>query len=426
MSASLHVLLEGRRAGLLTRLSGGRLRFRYDEDYRGVPLSVSMPVGIGEHTDRAIAPWIAGLLPDDEAVIARWSRQFQTAPTPFALLGSPIGEDCAGAVQLVRPERLEELLARRGGITWLSETDVAGRLRLLRRDATAWLGSGAGPGGRFSLAGAQAKIALFFDGRRWGAPSGERPTTHILKPAVRGFDDHDLNEHLCLTAARRAGLVAARTAIMRFDDQSAVVVERYDRIEREGRLHRVHQEDLCQALSVPPTRKYQNEGGPGPRRIIDLLRTVMAPSHAEQDIGRFIDALIWNWLVAGTDAHAKNYSLLLSADQVRLAPLYDMASALPYPWHERELRFAMKLGRDYRVHPHHDPWPGAAKAWGLDAAPLRDRVLELAARAAEAFADAASDPSVSELASRLPGRLIDLVAERVRRCQRAMEAPRLS
>lgn len=165
-------------------------------------------------------------------------------------------------------------------------------------------------------------------------PSGRTAaaTSHILKPALEGFDDHDLNEHLCLSAARRAGLMAANTRIASFDDQTAIVTERYDRVAQpNGWLRRIHQEDLCQALGLPPELKYQSEGGPTPRAIVDLLRQVLPGVAADDAVLRFLDALVLNWLICGTDAHAKNYSLLLAGRQVRLAPLYDVASALPYP-----------------------------------------------------------------------------------------------
>lgn len=131
-------------------------------------------------------------------------------------------------------------------------------------------------------------------------------------------------------------------------------------------------------------------------------------------VWRFLDALAWNWLIAGTDAHAKNYSLLLASGQVRLALLYDVASALPYDTHEKKLRFAMKIGGDYRVFPYHNPWPRAAKDLGVDPERVRARVAELAALALDSFADTASDPAVVELARPLPARLVDLVSERVR------------
>jgi serine/threonine-protein kinase HipA len=158
--------------------------------------------------------------------------------------------------------------------------------------------------GQFSLAGAQAKTALVRSGERWGVPSGSTPTTHVLKPAVAGLDDGDVSEHLCLDAARRAGLTAARTAVSRFDDETAVVVTRYDPLERDGSIVRVHQEDLCQALSVPPDGKYENEGGPGVERVATLLRDAMPARESGTAVRRFADALIWNWLIAGTDAFA--------------------------------------------------------------------------------------------------------------------------
>jgi hypothetical protein len=145
--------------------------------------------------------------------------------------------------------------------------------------------------------------------------------------------------------------------VTRFGDESAVVVDRYDRQIKGSEIVRVHQEDLCQALGVLPSGKYQNEGGLGPADIANLLRRVMAPQVAADAVRRFADALIWNWLIAGTDAHAKNYSLLLADNQVRLAPLYDIASSLPYCVHEKKLRLAMKIGGDYGVFPHRTRGP---------------------------------------------------------------------
>jgi serine/threonine-protein kinase HipA len=425
MSETLVVLLEDAVAGTLTRSPGGRLAFAYDEDYRRrsetTPLSLSLPKQVREHAGARLEAWLWGLLPDNDAVLRRWARQFHvSASSPFALLATPVGEDCAGAVRFATPERAEELLKRTGSVTWLTDEDVAERLRDLRADTTAWLGRSFT--GQFSLAGAQAKTALLMRDDRWGIPSGATPTTHILKPAVAGLDDHDLDEHLCLDAARRAGLIAARTRIERFADETAVVVTRYDRLATGETIQRVHQEDLCQALGIPPSRKYQNEGGPGPAESVRLLRAAMRPAAAEDAVRRFADALAWNWLIAGTDAHAKNYSLLLAGSEARLAPLYDVASALPYGTHERKLRLAMKLGGDYRVYPHHNPWPRAARELGLDAVALVDRVRDLAVLAPDALADAIAAPEVTALDRRLPARLLDLVADRAGRCLRLLDS----
>ncbi len=419
MTDALVVILDGAVAGTVTRLPQGRLRFDYDDDYRGrseaTPLSLSMPTQVTSHPDNVVTPWLWGLLPDNDAVLSRWAREFHvSASSPFSLLGSPIGEDCAGAVRFAPLDQVDRILNRPGDVTWLTDDQVAERLRDLREDSTSWLGRSFT--GQFSLAGAQAKTALLHSEGRWGVPSGSIPTTHILKPAVSGFDDHDLNEHLCLDAARRAGLLAARTRVVRFGDESAVVVDRYDRVYREERILRVHQEDLCQALGDPPTLKYQNEGGPSASAIVGLFRRAMPPRIADSAVWRFADALIWNWLIAGTDAHAKNYSVLLADNQVRLAPMYDVASALPYGTHEKRLRFAMKIGGDYRVFPERSTWPGAARDLGVDPARLIARVRELASVIPDAFAEAAGTPDVLALDRPLPSKLVGLVADRTSRC----------
>jgi serine/threonine-protein kinase HipA len=416
VSDELRVVLGDQVAGTLTRLRGGRLRFEYDPDYDGTPLSLSMPTQVRAHADGVVTPWLWGLLPDNEAVLRRWAREFHaSASSPFSLLSTPVGEDCAGAVRFASPDELDRILTRRGDVTWLSDEDVAARLRELEEDSTAWLGRTFT--GQFSLAGAQAKTALLQRGGRWGVPAGATPTSHILKPAVSGFDDHDLNEHLCLDAARRAGLLVARTAVARFGNETAVVVTRYDRDERAGEISRVHQEDLCQALGIHPSRKYQNEGGPTPTGIAALLRAAMPPAVADDAVARFADALIFNWLIAGTDAHAKNYSLLLAGDAVRLAPLYDIASALPYGVHERRLRLAMKVGGRYDVAVWQNPWPATARDLGLDAAALTERARELAAVVPGAFAAAARANDVVTLDRPLPDRLVALVADRAERCR---------
>jgi len=115
---------------------------------------------------------------------------------------------------------------------------------------------------------------------------------------------------------------------------------------------RVHQEDFCQALSILPVDKYQNQGGPGPNEMIAHLRTHAAsPEDSARDVLRLVDAQIFNWLIGGTDAHGKNYSILIGAGgRIRLAPLYDIASILAYAEHDpRKVNLAMKIGDEYRL-----------------------------------------------------------------------------
>ena len=185
MADELFVLIGGALAGTITRTSGA-LRLVYEAAYRrrrgATPLSVSMPLETAQHVGNRLQSWMAGLLPDNESVLTRWARTFHVANSAFALLGTPIGEDCAGAVRFVARDRLDGALARDGGVDWLDEGGVAARLRELQRDGTSWLGSDFS--GRFSLAGVQAKTALLYRDGRWGVPTGAA-TSHILKPAIR-------------------------------------------------------------------------------------------------------------------------------------------------------------------------------------------------------------------------------------------------
>jgi serine/threonine-protein kinase HipA len=146
----------------------------------------------------------------------------------------------------------------------------------------------------------------------------------------------------------------------------------------------------------------------------------MSPRNADAAVARFYDALVWNWLIGATDAHAKNYSLLLSGSQVRLAPLYDIASALPYGTHERKLRLAMKTGGDYNIFPHHNIWGKAASEMGVDRDFALGRVRELTALVTDAFAEAAAAPDVVALGRDLPKRLVSLIADRAERCMKRM------
>ena len=351
MNNELVALLDGKEVGRVHRDARGRLTFVYEDEWRNAadayPLSLSMPLGAKEHGRSVIEAFLWGLLPDNERVLDRWAAKFQvSARNAFALI-SHVGEDCAGAVQFVTPDRLETI--RRGKedkVDWLDESDIAIRLKALREDHAAWRLPR--DTGQFSLAGAQPKTALLLKNGRWGVPSGRLPTTHILKPPTGHFDGHAENEHICLMLARSLRLPAAQSKVMRFKEEIAIVIERYDRQHKGNDIVRVHQEDICQALGTMPTKKYQNEGGPSATNIVELLRNYS--TDREDDLDTFVAALGFNWLIAGTDAHAKNFSLLLGARRVRLAPLYDVASILPYDEFDmHKVKLAMKIGGEYKL-----------------------------------------------------------------------------
>jgi serine/threonine-protein kinase HipA len=354
----LMVCLEEQVAGVL-EARGTRTLFTYSDSWLSgtgaYPLSQSLPLRPGAHTGVPIVNFLWGLLPDNERTLDAWGRQFHvSARNPVALLAC-VGEDCAGAVQFVREERLDEVLSagnKAAGIEWLDDADLERRIRHLAQDAGATRESASE--GQFSLSGAQAKTALYFDRqrKRWGIPQGRTPTTHILKPVSNDFDGFAENEHFCLALARRIGLAAANTEWQSIGGIPTLIAERYDRVQLAGRWHRIHQEDCCQALGIHPALKYENEGGPGFAQIMSLLEGSDEPG---VDRDRLMKTACLVYLLAATDAHSKNFSLLYSRGvdrpSMRLAPLYDVASSWPYPRRipPQKMKLAMQIGRHYRL-----------------------------------------------------------------------------
>lgn len=217
-------------------------------------------------------------------------------------------------------------------------------------------------------------------------PEGRTPTTHILKPSTGAFDGQTENEHFCLQLAAELGFAVANSSVMTCGGLPVIVIERYDRMAKGSKIHRIHQEDMCQALSVRPQKKYQNQGGPSPKAIAELIRS--HSSRPEEDMLRFTESLILNWLIAGTDGHAKNYSFLLGAGgQVRLAPLYDLASSLPYPRQiqPRTATLAMKIGPEYRLcRIGKRAWESFARELRIPAKELLERIAQMSACLPEA------------------------------------------
>jgi len=425
MTDHLIAFADGLIMGTVTHGKNSQLAFLYSDDWlaspMAYPLSVSIPLAPGQHGHRKIEPFLWGLLPDNEIVLGQWARKFQVSPRNVFGLISHVGEDCAGAVQFVRPERLDAVrINAQPEVEWLDEAGIAERLRALRQDQSAWRIPR--DTGQFSLAGAQPKTALLLENGRWGVPSGRMPTTHILKPPTGEFEGHAENEHFCLELARSLQLPVANSEIQRFQDEIAIVIERYDRTRAKGRIVRVHQEDICQAMGLPPTRKYPSDGGPGVREIAELLSTYStAPT---EDTKTFVGAIAFNWIVAGTDAHAKNYALLIGSEsRIRLAPLYDLASALPYPgMRPIGLKLAMKIGGEYGLRNI------AARHWrrlAVEAHQNPEEVLVNVRATAEAMPDhvstiqknAKSDGLIHPILDRLSEKLIT----RAKECQHVLK-----
>ncbi|MBN9428679.1 MAG: type II toxin-antitoxin system HipA family toxin [Burkholderiales bacterium] len=338
MTRTLDVYFGNRKAGVLTQDEGGALSFAYAPTYLGEPqaraISYSMPLREQPFADRVARPFFSGLLPDEGARRRLATALGISADNPFGLLGI-IGGDCAGALSLY-PAGREPLSPSDADIEMLDETRLADLVARLRERP---LLAGE-PGIRLSLAGAQDKLAVCVTDDGIGIAKGGAPTTHILKPFIPALDGTVENELFCLRLAAQMQFAAPAAQMRRVGDVSFLLVQRYDRTKQGGIVSRLHQEDFCQALSVPPELKYEQEGGPGTARCLALIDHACGRPAADRL--DFTRRLIFQYLVGNADAHAKNYALLYRDTAPDLAPLYDVLCTAVYPGIDQ--RLAMKIG----------------------------------------------------------------------------------
>ncbi|MDR0959265.1 MAG: type II toxin-antitoxin system HipA family toxin [Propionibacteriaceae bacterium] len=392
---TLHVVMNGTIIGDIEG-SGSRLRLRYDptalrrEDF--VPLSVNLPPTQARWRGKPIITWLSGLLPDRAGVIHRWRAQFGIRDLHVESVLEHVGEDVAGAAQFVRPDRLETVLERKGFVEVLSDRELGDIVRAARHDMLPYDDTAAE--GRFSLAGAQAKFALQRTPDGWGLPSGAEPSTHIFKPAIPGLVDQDVTEMVTMRSAALLGLPTAKTSISTFDGERVIGIERYDRFLVDGRWTRIHQEDLCQAAGVDPKLKYESQGGPG----VAMCAAIIRRSCGDEDVRRFARSLVFNHLVRGSDAHARNYSILLTPGEARLAPLYDLNSTLSFG--ERwATHAAMRIGGEDRfdhITPTH--WRQAARDMDVDPEWLCAEFRAMAERLPDVIMTVSHDDEIRDIA----------------------------
>lgn len=350
--SDLVIYLDGVRCGVATQNATGNTTFEYDQTYRhaqNTQLSLSMPLAAKTHKKRALLPFLQGLLPDSEDALTAIARRYAVSPkSPFALLAH-IGSDVAGAVQIVaQGETSTDATSTRSVTRPVTDAEVG---RMLR-DVMSEYSEGVpyhDSIGHFSLAGAQPKIALQrSEMGGWSVPEDATPTTHILKPVAGTVRRIDVVEQVTMHAAQVLGNTVAKSDLESIDGLDVFVSERYDRRIVDGEWRRLHQEDLCQSLSVAPDKKYQHrDGGPGLAAIANLIRSFPLESDRREAGRAFYRAFVFNVVAGCTDAHAKNYSLMLEGESVRLAPLYDLVTYAPYWNGEARLDSAMSVDGEY-------------------------------------------------------------------------------
>lgn len=398
----LNVFVNGRLAGRLTKEPSGAIGFRYDPSWLAwehtFPVSLSLPLREDRYAGAAVVAVFENLLPDNDDIRRRVAAQSNADGTDAYSLLAAIGRDCVGALQFL-PAGADPGPAGAVAGEPVDDQHIA---KVLAELNTAPLGIRRDREFRISIAGAQQKTALTFWKNQWHIPAGSTATTHILKPQVGVRSDGvDLsrsveNEHLCLQLAGRLGLPVANTEIADFEDTRVLVVERFDRAwTKDARLLRIPQEDCCQALSIPPTLKYQADGGPGSRDLFELFKASDAP---QEDIAAVLRAQIVFWLLGATDGHAKNFSIFIRpGGGFELTPLYDVMSAQPLfdakQIRRNEMKLAMCVGdnRHYvlnTIQPRH--LAQTARSARLPAELVQHIFADLIERAPRALADASA------------------------------------
>lgn len=321
----------------------GRLSFVYQqtylEDLDARAISTTMPLGPEIYPHPIVYSFFSGLLPD-EGVRHRLARYLQLSEkNTFGLLEA-IGGECAGAISVkATPGNLDQAY----DYLVLNEHEALEVMHSLQQRPFL-VGK---EDIRISAAGAQCKLMISFVDHHIVIPKGRTPSTHLIKPAIPGFHETVENEYFCMLLAKKIGLKSPNVQILKLIDEVFYVVERYDRMMFEGKIKRLHQEDFCQILNIPPEIKYENEGGPSLKdcfAIMDkLIKEGLMPGI---DKLRLLKLVFFNFIIGNTDAHGKNFSILYLDNGITLAPCYDLLSTLVYSEHLKD-KMAMKIGGEY-------------------------------------------------------------------------------
>lgn len=365
MSERLETWLEGHHVGQFI-FDENTVTFVYDGDAPSTPISLSLP------RDRpavrnAARNFLENLLPENQQIKARMVTAFGAKSAGVFDLLSAAGSDLAGGLVLL-PEG-QALSGSRAQLSPALHRDIAGRISAIKRDPSDTIPQDVPA--RFSLAGAQAKFALAWLEGGWYWSNETVPSTYIVKPGSPIYRGIELAEAAAIDLAYSAGISAPEAEVMNFEDQSAYVVKRFDRIEEQKQLaRRLHAEDLAQALGLPPEKKYAVSAG----EIISLLKPIDSAGILRR---AFLDQLILNSLLGNADAHAKNYSLLLRPNDISFAPIYDVVPLFLYPDVKQELAMTIGGARYSReLTPNH--WRKFAQKIGADTDELLTRIREIA------------------------------------------------
>jgi serine/threonine-protein kinase HipA len=376
VTRSLSVWWDGALVGALHIDEHGDLGFAYDTAWLDDPakplISQSLPKREEPFNRRATRPFFAGLLPEDaqRETVAR--NLGISERNDFRLLEA-LGGDVAGALTLWPKGEMPPAQPGHSATLPLTDAELIDILDTLPKRPLL-----AGNDGRLrlSLAGAQQKLPVVLIDGRIALPEPGQPTTHILKPPIARFPATTENEAFAMRLAAAVRLKVAPVEPRNVTGRPFLLVERYDReIAADGRVRRLHQEDFCQALGIPPEQKYAGEGGPTFKSSFDLIRKACTPP-APATL-QLLDAAIFNVVLGNADAHGKNYSLLYAGGATSMAPLYDLMCTVAYP--ELSAKFAMLVDKRATLEEFRpNTWEKFAEDVGVGAPYTRRRARALA------------------------------------------------
>lgn len=371
MSNRLEAWFDGRHAGQFTEADDGTVTFDYDADAPPTPISLSLPRD-GSATKRAPANFLENLLPDHGSTRRRLAAAYGAPSSRTFDLLANAGGDIAGGL-ILTPEG-QALPAGSAQLRPVLDRDIAERISDIKLDSDAWAPREFAA--RFSLAGTQGKFALARVDGSWFWPNSTVPSTHILKPGRPDLRGIEAAESSALHLALNAGVDAARAAVFEIGDQTALIVERFDRELSAGLLaRRRHAEDLAQAFGVASANKYDVTA----KQIAGILTKADPTGRL---LRGFLAQLVLNTVVGNSDAHAKNYSVLLDPDSITMAPMYDVVPLALYPNFDQTL--AMQVGGQtlpQAITPNH--WRKLARTIGVGEDEMTDLVRGVAERVAE-------------------------------------------
>lgn len=357
----LSVFQNGEIVGHLSKQPSGAIEFIYADEWlsneRAYPVSLSLPLREDAFKGAPVVAVFENLLPDSDALRSRVAEKVGADGTDAYSLLAQIGRDCVGALQFFPEDtaiNFSNLHSIQGEV--LNDGEIE---KLLNNLAHVPLGLDKEHDFRISVAGAQEKTALLLHKGKWLRPSGTTPTTHILKTQIGKLPNNvDLsnsveNEFYSLAMMEAFHLPVNKAKITTFGKTKSLVIERFDRQwTKDGFLVRIPQEDCCQALSIPPSRKYQSDKRPQKERqpsMVEILKLLRGSDQPAEDQKAFLKAQIIFWLIGATDGHGKNFSVFLGqGGRFILTPFYDVLTAQPlfdaHKIQKKEMKMSMSVG----------------------------------------------------------------------------------